>query len=344
MKATLLAIACIAPASALAQQTPAPIIDMHLHAGPADAQGPPPVRICAPIERMPIRDPSQATEEFAATLREQRGCQTPLVSAATDAELLTQTLEVLRRRNIYAVTSGPWEWVQRWYAAAPDRIIRGLGFHVYNAPIDSIRPLVASGQLRVMGEVMNQFVGVAPGDSLFEPYLALAEASDVPVGIHIGPGPSGAFYRGAKGYRASLARPLLLEEALIRHPGLRVYVMHAGWPMLDEMLLMLHAHPQLYVDLGLISFLLPREEFYLYLRRLVQAGFGQRVMFGSDQMLWPQAIERAIEAVESAPFLSPEQKRDVFYNNAARFLRLSDEEVARHHQSRTPGTRSRNSD
>jgi predicted TIM-barrel fold metal-dependent hydrolase len=114
--------------------------------------------------------------------------------------------------------------------------------------------------------------------------------------------------------------------------------MHAGWPLLDEMILMLHAHPQLYVDLGFISFGLPRDEFYFYLRRLVQAGFGQRIMFGSDQMVWPQAIERAIEAVESASFLSPGQKRDILYNNAARFLRLSEDEVARHHGSRIPKT------
>lgn len=69
-------------------------------------------------------------------------------------------------------------------------------------------------------------------------------------------------------------------------------MMHAGWPMLDEMLLMLYSHPQLYVDLGLIDFALPAAEFHLYLRRLVQAGFGERIMFGSDQMVWPQAIER----------------------------------------------------
>ena len=57
-------------------------------------------------------------------------------------------------------------------------------------------------------------------------------------------------------------------------------------------------------------------------RRLVEAGFGERIMFGSDQMQWPGAIEVAIEAVESAPFLTADQKRDIFYNNAVRFLRL----------------------
>jgi len=40
-------------------------------------------------------------------------------------------------------------------------------------------------------------------------------------------------------------------------------------------------------------------------------------------MVWPEAVDVAVEAIESADFLSTEQKRDIFYNNAARFLRLA---------------------
>ena len=47
------------------------------------------------------------------------------------------------------------------------------------------------------------------------------------------------------------------------------------------------------------------------------------IMFGSDQMIWPDAIAFAVDGIESAPFLTPEQKRDILYNNAARFLRLT---------------------
>ena len=36
-----------------------------------------------------------------------------------------------------------------------------------------------------------------------------------------------------------------------------------------------------------------------------------------------------IDTIEQAPFLSAAQKRDIFYNNAARFLRLSPEELRR---------------
>jgi predicted TIM-barrel fold metal-dependent hydrolase len=66
----------------------------------------------------------------------------------------------------------------------------------------------------------------------------------------------------------------------------------------------------------------------------VDAGFGKRIMFGSDAMVWPQTIPVAIESIESAEFLTEEQKRDIFYNNAARFLRLSEAEVAKHRRNR----------
>lgn len=61
-------------------------------------------------------------------------------------------------------------------------------------------------------------------------------------------------------------------------------------------------------------------------------GYRARLMFGSDQMVWPGVIERAIAVIEEAPFLGTAEKRDVLYHNAARFLRLGEEQVRRHHQ------------
>jgi predicted TIM-barrel fold metal-dependent hydrolase len=68
------------------------------------------------------------------------------------------------------------------------------------------------------------------------------------------------------------------------------------------------------------------------LKALIDAGFGKRIMFGSDQMVWPDAIGQAIAGVEEANFLSPEQKRDIFYNNAAVLLRLDQVTIDRHHR------------
>jgi predicted TIM-barrel fold metal-dependent hydrolase len=50
-------------------------------------------------------------------------------------------------------------------------------------------------------------------------------------------------------------------------------------------------------------------------------------------MIWPETIGLAIETIESADFLTDEQKRDIFYNNAARFLRLDEK---RHLQDKLP--------
>lgn len=137
----------------------------------------------------------------------------------------------------------------------------------------------------------------------------------------MGLGPPGAAYVGYPEYRMQLSNPLLLEEVLVRHPKLWVYVCHAGWPFLNELIGLLYAHPQVYVDVAVLNWVLPEAEFHAYLRRLLDAGFSQRIMFGSDNMIWPDSIGRAVQRT-SAPFLSEEQRRDVLCRNAARFFRL----------------------
>ena len=127
---------------------------------------------------------------------------------------------------------------------------------------------------------------------------------------------------GNRAYRAADGRPLALEGVLARHPRLRVYIMHAGYPYADELISLLQLYPQVYVGVGVIAWATPRPAFHRFLKQLVDAGFAQRVMFGSDQMVWPEAIEETIDAIDTADFLSESQKRAIFYENARRFLRL----------------------
>jgi uncharacterized protein len=303
-------------AAAQQRKTRLPIIDVHLHALAATANGPPPQDICLGNAEFIPADPREGVKRLFS-------CTNPVKSPLTDDELMRATLRELDRYNITAITSGPPALVRRWQAAAPRRIIPGWFGALTDVSPDSLRRLYRDGHFAVLGEVTAQYAGLAPSDSVLDPYFALAEELDIPVALHMGPGPPGAAYIGFSQYRARLSDPLLLEEVLLRHPKLRIYAMHAGWPLLDHMLSLLYSHPQVHVDVGVISFVLPRAEFHRYLRRLVEAGFGSRVMFGSDQMNWPQAIGYAIESIESAPFLTPRQKRDILYNNAARFLRLS---------------------
>jgi len=92
----------------------------------------------------------------------------------------------------------------------------------------------------------------------------------------------------------------------------------------------MYAHPNVYVDIAVLNWILPQKEFNSYLKSLINAGFGDRIMFGSDQMVWPQVISVGIESVNNADFLTLDQKEDIFYDNAAKFLGLSEEEIENH--------------
>jgi uncharacterized protein len=305
------------PQRTTAQERPLPIIDMHLHAKSA----PNPQRpLCTPVTVYGVVEPK---------------CTDPFLSPLTDAAMIEQTVAILERRNIIGVISGfTAETVGRFQKAAPDQLIPAyqlnLGDAEHLSP-ESLRRHIKAGDFAVLGEIENQYAGIRPDDQRMEPYWSLAEELDIPVALHLGEAYPGAPYMGSPKYRAGLGSPLALEEVLVRHPKLRIYVMHYGSPFINEMIALLYSYPQVYVDIGGNQWTYPRPFFYAQLQQLIDAGFGKRIMFGSDNMWWPGLIEYAITIIEEAPFLSNEQKRDILYNNAARFLRLSAEEIARHH-------------
>jgi predicted TIM-barrel fold metal-dependent hydrolase len=303
MKIILTLFALLSGALLIAQDARLPIIDMHMHSFPAAYMG-------------ELHIPNPVTGKPSA--------------AASDEELMQATLLEMHRYNIVkAVTSGPLELVYRWKSEEPEHIIGGNHFdEITSLPdIEQLRQQFIAGRLGVLGELVAQNVGLFPGDSLLEPYLSLAEELDIPVGIHTGLGPAGIPYTCCPKFRVTYGNPIYLEEVLISHPKLRIYIMHGGWPYLEETKAIMAVYPQVYADLAVINWIIPREEFYEYLRGLIRAGLDKRLMFGSDQMVWPEAIGMAIDAIKSADFLTEEQKRDIFYNNAARFLRISEEEI-----------------
>jgi len=329
----VLAVASLLAPADVRVQGREPIIDVHLHAAAANSQGPPPLGMCTPIDPMPNWTQLRPyPEEFLELFKKPR-CADPVWSPQTDAELMSQTIDAVRRLNVFGIIGGPAARVDEWMAAEPKRFIPGLGINIADSSppsVAAIRERHAQGKLRMLGEVSNQYSGALPDDPRMEPYWQVAEELDIPVGYHLGTGPPGAIYLGFGNNRGRFHSALLLDEVLVKHPRLRLFVMHAGYPMLDDMLTTLYQHPQLHVDVGVIVYTQPRRAFYRYLQAIVDAGFGNRVMFGTDQMVWPGTIERAINVINEAPFLSASQKRDILYNNAARFLRLSKEEMAGH--------------
>ena len=244
----------------------------------------------------------------------------------SDSLLMERTLEKLDEYNIErAVLSGPLGNVSRWAERAPGRFIRGIQVSDITGSPESVAELrgwIESGQVEAFGEFSIQYRGIRMDDDRVMPYMALLEELDIPLLVHLGLGPRHGAVREGSRYTVAAGDPLGLERVLREHPDLRVCILHAGWPLGDEVIGLLHSYPQVYVGVGVINWYIARAEFYSYLKRIIDAGYANRVLFGSDQMNWPDAIDLAIDAIDSAPFLSDEQKRAIFYSNAVQFLKL----------------------
>jgi uncharacterized protein len=325
---TLTLALLLACTGATAAPVPAPIIDMHLHAHTlADYGGGGAVCTNDQSIEFPGVDPRKPI-----TIERALSCPHPVQSPSTDAGVREGSLAELRRRNIWAVASGPLETLEVWRAAGGARILPAISF-LGDKPqsLAELRRLHAAGKFAVFAEIGAQYRGLRLDDPSLEPYFALAEELDVPVGVHLGEGPPGGpQVPGYPKYRAGLGSALQLESVLVRHPRLRLYVMHYGSPFVDDTIALLYSHPQVYVDVAQNNWGFPLAHFHGQLKRLVDAGFAKRILWGSDQMVWPQTIGPALASIEDAPFLSAEQKRDILYNNAARFLRLDEATQARH--------------
>jgi hypothetical protein len=203
-----------------------PIIDMHLHANSLMEFGGG-GSVCTNDQKIvfPGVDPRKPI-----TLDRVMTCASPMRSAASDKDVMMESLALLERYNIWAVTSGSLDRVSAWRAAAPHRIIPAVSFISFPIrPPEEFRRLFAEGKFAIFAEVGPQYRGLELGEETYDKYFSLAEELDIPVGVHLGEGPPGGPHIGGptpSAYRARLTSPLQLEKVLIRHPKLRVYVNH----------------------------------------------------------------------------------------------------------------------
>ena len=189
---------------------------------------------------------------------------------------------------------------------------------------------LSAGRVSALGEMLFNYAGISPTDPRIWPYWALAAKYDVPVFVHTGRGPGpGQGPREDDGccvaYNENFGDPELLRPVLEHYPKLRVALLHfgAGSPpdhlyFREEALALMRDYPGVYVDLTILSSLAPAEVYAGELRWLINAGFADRIMFGTDN-LPPEPILQRLAAMD---WLTEPQRRNILYGNAARFLRL----------------------
>ncbi|SFO83078.1 amidohydrolase family protein [Qipengyuania nanhaisediminis] len=314
----------LAPSSAFGRE---PIIDMHMHAD-ATSDYPPNMYYCVPLMDLEpaIEHSSDIGQQYLKAWQAAE-CDDPIVPADSDEVLMRQTIERLEANNAIALLQGPPDRVKDWMKAAPGRFIPSIQFSVErddHEDLGWLREALTNGGFVMLGEVTNQYRGIAPNDPRMNGVWALMEELDVPIGYHMGTGPPGASTI-IPSYRVSAGNPILLEDVLSGHPSLRISIQHMATGFQDELKMMLWTYPQLYVELsGPITW---SRNFHTDLKALVDAGLENRILFGVDALIWPELLDRSIEIIEGAEYLSEEQKRKILFENAVRFLKLDPEDT-----------------
>ncbi len=89
---------------------------------------------------------------------------------------------------------------------------------------------------------------------------------------------------------------------------------------------MMDGYANLYADLGVALWLHPltKDHGTKFLKSAKEQDFLDRVMFGSDQMVWPEAITSSIDFLNAMDFLIKDEKEMILYRNAKRFLGIKD--------------------
>ena len=228
--------------------------------------------------------------------------------------------------------SGPWNASEKYRSGTKIKLLFGLMFPCPDGimpygqgkcfedgkefpDIRWVRQQILDKKIDFLGELLNEYYGISPSDSIMFPYYALAEEFNLPVGIHTG---LAGDNNGCPNYNPSMGDPQLMEKLLIKYPKLKVWIMHAGMPYLKGTLAILANYPRVYIDISVIDNpdIVSKTDFHSYMKSLIDSGFENRLMFGSDG----GDYTKMINAVNELDFLTKEQKEKIFYKNAEQFF------------------------
>jgi hypothetical protein len=247
--------------------------------------------------------------------------QWPGTYVRTSAELEARTIQAMDAAGVrLGLLSHYNPQVRKWVADHPSRFLPSF----FPSPtigdeswiVEEFRREAHEGFWRALGEVNHGWMVRPLEDPILFPYYEVCEREGLPIMMHTGLDAINNY-----DYDVALTDPLRLRPVLRQFPKLRFVLYHMGWPHFDHGLYMSYAFGNVYLEVGAVVWLFPKLALRM-VQETVDAIGSDRLLFGTDQMLWPQMIPKAVSVISEAPNLSREEKRQILWDNSARLFRV----------------------
>lgn len=240
--------------------------------------------------------------------------------------VLDETIERMDANNVrQGLLSGNNKMVQHWIERYPHRFFASFTpdfeFENHQVAAKRFEKGVEEGKWHAFGELMLPHMGRPLNDPILFPYYQVCERKGFPAVYHSGfTGQSPHLFVSPYRFRVELGYPLLLQDIVENFPKLKIVISHMGWPFFDQALYMLYTYPNVYLDTSAVNWFLGASVFERMLKEAVETAGSQHILFGSDQMLWPEKIAQALKPIVTADYLTNNDKGCILWDNAIDLL------------------------
>jgi len=187
----------------------------------------------------------------------------------------------------------------------------------HDAESQELKRRIKSGEIRALGELTMPYAKVAINTKVMWPYYRVAEEEGIPVFIHTGQGP--------RGDQAKFGHPRLLEDIAKAFPNLTIVACHSADMLMPDLIKVMKAHENVCADNSVTNW---SSKLYcsMVLRAYKREKLIDRVLFGSDQMVYPGLVSKAIDNMNSSG-LTDEDLRKVYWENPCRIFGVTASEM-----------------
>lgn len=217
-----------------------------------------------------------------APARGQRGLRAPTSGGWPDASMQSHFLAsepvdksfVLGFKSRYLGAEIPTDLISRYVRQHPEKLVGVAAIDPTNLP-EALADLKAAHD-----EMGMKAITVSPAAQDFHPadsraMQVFAEAARLRMPVFVDQGVHFSVQN-----KMEFGRPVLLDEVARELPGLKIVIAHMGYPWVEECVVMLGKHPNIYADIS--SFLHRPWQAYNALLSAYQYGVIDKLLFGSD--------------------------------------------------------------